>query len=114
MEAKLSFKKLIEDSIDLAFNLIGDLAETGALKSNTPPQFDFNTGVTTTPAVTETNVRIVELDAGSKSKQITKKQVLIETTDLKYVNELVIKGVTWQIGNIITQGRFVTLVEVFL
>ncbi len=109
----MSLKALIADGIDIAFNLLDDLKSVGLLTRTGEPSFDFETSTQIDGATTRKTVRFVELDAGNKKVSISKKQLLIDTTELRHFSEIEIKGVSWKLGEVIQEGRFVSLVDVY-
>ena len=108
----MSLKKLVEDGVDLAFQLLDDLKSTGQLTQAAAPTFDFSTSETTEGLISSKAVRFVELDAGNRKVSDVKKLLLIDTTDLRHFSEITINGASWRIGEIVHEARFVSLVEV--
>jgi hypothetical protein len=112
----MNIKLLIGKNLDNAFKLLKSQVVSATVNKKNPDDFDFSTAsVPTNPSTL--NVSVIELNSKRKrsEKSVEIKQILLKTTeapDITFFDEVVINNITWSIGNVIANGKFVTLLEI--
>ena len=117
----MGYKQLIDSKVNLAFNLLKDLAVEATLTKKTGQSFDF---VNLTVSATETPlvVKVIETDSKKpkskdqkNSSNLTVKQLMVKTADvgdLKTVETFTISGVVWKVSEIQKNDGFISIVDV--
>ena len=79
-----SFTQLLKDNVDLAFNLIGDLAEDVTLKTTASVDYDFSTSTTNTTADTQKVIKgvISKIYSPEEDNSILLADIIVKSTDI--------------------------------
>ena len=79
-----SFTQLLKDNVDLAFNLIGDLAEDITLKTTATAEYDFSTSTMNTTADTQSVIKGVISKIYSPEEDNSKllADIIVKSTDI--------------------------------
>jgi len=103
---------LVKDSVDLAFNLLGDLASDFTFTKVTNAGFSFSTGENTTPTETNLSLRGVLFTAkrAFPEHNSTMTKVIVKTKDVGDITSFDFfthNATKYNIGPIITNDGFV-------
>jgi len=114
----MSYKNLINGNVRRAFNLVKDLATDVTLVKKNVTTFDFSTGAptTATPVNVITKGIIYSNDKMSRDRTTTKQNILLKNEDIgdfSSFDELIVNGVTWKIGPVITSDHYVIMAEIY-
>lgn len=114
----MGYATQIDSKLNMAFNLIKDLAVSVVFVKKTGASFDFSTGesvVTTTTNIT-TKAVIVDSKKTSKESNVMSKQLMFKSKDLGDISlydSVQINGVTWRLGDVITNSGYIILITIF-
>lgn len=112
----MSYVNLINSNINLAFNLVKDLAVDAFIVKASRADFNFSTG-SSNQAYTNTPAKVIIIEEKKKSKEVntTVKTAMIKTReagDISTLDKLSITGVTWNFTNIVRSDGYITLAEI--
>jgi len=112
----MNINLLISKNLDNAFKLLKSQVITATLNKKAVGEFNFATAnVPTTPSTL--SVKIIQLNSKRKGyeKPLELKEILLKSSgveDISFYDTMTINGLTWNIGNTIANGKFITLLEI--
>ena len=114
----MSYQKLIEQSVNLAFNSVKDLAETGLISQKNSTTFDFGTNETTTTSVITKKIKVIVTSIKRKTIDgfVTTKAVLLKAVDVDDItlyDNILLKDGKWNFGSVLENNGFVITVAIF-
>lgn len=113
----MSYRAMVENNVDKAFKLIGDLAITVTLNKKTKATFDFNTldvkttllsGIVTNAVMLTNDKRTAEHNTRSVSLMLKTKEI----GDINLFDSVTIGTDVFKIGPIISTDSYITNVEI--
>ena len=107
----------IDSKLNQAFNLIKDLAVPVVFVKKTV-SYDFSTGAAVTSSTTNVTTKavVVETKKTSKESNTSFKQLMFKSKDIGDItlfDSVQINGVTWKLGDVITNSGYIILTNVF-
>jgi hypothetical protein len=113
----MGYAAQIDSKLNQAFNLMKDLAVPVVFVKKTA-SYDFSIGEAVTSATTNvvTKAVIVETKKTSKESNTSSKQLMFkakEVGDITLFDSVQINGVTWKLGDVITNSGYIILTDVF-
>ena len=114
----MSLRNTVNQNVNLAFKLIGDLAIDVIFEEKTITGFDFSSGnVNSSPVVTKT-IKAVFIDEVKKSKdKMTKQlQLLCKKEDLPdptAYDRVQVRGVWYKVGKPLEDNDYIVYLEIF-
>jgi hypothetical protein len=113
----MSYTKLIDNSLKLAFTALKDLAIDGTFTRTNTTSFNFqtNTASSTTTSVTS-KIVITDITKRSENKNSKMKQLLVKSKDIgdiKAYDSVLISGESWRIGPVINDSGFIYSLEIY-
>jgi hypothetical protein len=113
----MSYTKLIDKQLTLAFNKVKDLAVNAIVLKRTNGEFNFATGLIASGATTQIHVKAIVVDQEKSSKDVNTevRQVMFKTqevTEITLLDKIVINDVTWAFSNMLKSNGYVTVAEI--
>jgi hypothetical protein len=112
----MSYKNLIDSSLNLAFNQLKDLAEDFIYIKKTSSTFDFNTSLVTDTSVTySAKTVIVGKEKSRKDFGVVSMQLLAKTKEIGNISNfdsVIYNNETWTISDNIKDNGFISLFSV--
>lgn len=114
----MGYNQLVKDSVDLAFNLLGDLAQTFTFSKVTNNSFNFATGALNAPTINELTIKGVMVTSRKAypKHNTTMTKVIVKTKDVGDISsfdKFVHNTITYKIGPVITNDGYIVEFEAF-
>lgn len=114
----MSYKNLINNSLNRTFNLVKDLAEEVILTKRNTADFDFETGQLTSSTTTTLTIKsvVIDIKKPSSDRSTVSKQLLFKTIEVDDINQystVQIKTDVFNIGEIVRNDGFVSLINIY-
>jgi hypothetical protein len=114
----MSYKALIESSVELAFKTVQDLAEDVVLIQRDSSSFDFATKATVKTSAVQTTIKCVVVNSKKKEKESNsvKKTLMFKSSDLADItlyDTVLLNGITWKMAQPQNDNGYVTILEIY-
>lgn len=113
----MSYNKLIDNSLKLAFTALKDLAIEGTFIRTNSNSFNFTTStVSASTSSITSKVVITDISKRSENKNSKVKQLLVKSKDIgdiKAYDAVTISGETWNLGPVMNDSGFIYSVEIY-
>lgn len=112
----MSYSKLIDKNIDLAFKSVKDLAIVITFTGKTSSAFNFNTGIAKN-TFESIDVKAIILDVSKPSENLNtqSQQIMFKTSDIpepRLYDTILIQDIVWKITKYVKNDMSITVVEV--
>ncbi len=114
----MSYEQLVQQSVNLAFESVKDLAKTATIRQKPVTDFNFGTGQTVSSPVVSKSIKVIVTSLKKKTPEglsITK-VVLIKKTDVSDItlyDSIVLTDGTWSFGSVLEDNGFIVTVSIF-
>lgn len=114
----MSYKNLIDKSLNKAFSSIKDLAKEAVLTKKPNPSFNFENGVTVNSTAETINTKIVITNTikRSQDRNTSEKQLMLKTIevgDLNNYSTIQFDSTVWNLGSIQKNDGYISIVNVY-
>lgn len=114
----MSYKNLIDKSLNKAFISIKDLAKDAILTKKPNPSFNFQNGTTLNSSTETINTKVIITNTIKKSqdRNTSEKQLMLKTSevgDLNNYSTIQFDSVIWNLGSIQKNDGYISIVNVY-
>jgi hypothetical protein len=114
----MSYKKLIDTSLNRAYNNLKDLAIDAVLTLKEPSTFDFNNSDVkfSKPTTVKTKIVVVNTKTINKDRKVIVKELMLkskEVGDLNAYSSIKFDSKAWNINTVLKNDGFIVMLEAY-